>query len=538
MPLIRIDDQEIEAPQGETLLRIALRHGIPIPYYCWHPALSIAGQCRMCLVEVQGAPKPLTACSTTVAALPPEKKIDGKYDMVVKTQSELVKRAQKGVMEFLLLNHPLDCPICDQAGECQLQAYSYTYGHPRSRMEFEKVHAPKRVDIGPHVVYDAERCIKCTRCIRFCEEITRTGELTLVERGVHTLVGTFPGRKLDNPYSVCTVDICPVGALTSKEFRFKERVWFLTSVHSVCPECARGCSVRMDAYKNEILRLVPRENPQVNGYWMCDHGRLLSERLREQTPAARPLVRGEAGFSAFTTEAFLPSFTEALAPYTGKASSSVVVVLSARMVLEEMAAALELKERLFPEARLVVPAVEEGEDDALLIRKDRRPNLRGASLLGLEVLPPRASLMSLFAGKKAALVLREDLLTLAAEGERQALKTVLQGLECLVTGDYAVTQTGALSRFVLPLTGWQEMEGLTVNFQGVVQKTGRSLVPPKHRRPFYDWVSRWLQAAGAQGPGPEFAPWFQRVKERIPALQGKAVRDFLPMGIRMEEVTP
>lgn len=538
MPLIRIDDKEIEAPLGETLLRTALKHGIYIPYYCWHPALSVAGQCRMCLVEVQGAPKPLTACSTTVTALPPDKKIDGKYDMVVRTQSELVKRAQKGILEFLLLNHPLDCPICDQAGECQLQAYSYTYGHPASRMEFEKVHAPKRVDIGPHVVYDAERCIKCTRCIRFCEEITKTGELTLVERGVHTLVDTFPGRKLDNPYSVCTVDICPVGALTSKEFRFKERVWFLTSANSVCPECARGCSVRMDAYKNEILRLVPRENPQVNAFWMCDYGRLLSERLQGSKPAARPLVRGKAGFSAFTTETFAPLLAEALAPYAGQASSAVVLVLSARMPLEEMAAALELKDRLFPEARLVVPAVEEGEDDALLIRKDRRPNLKGASLLGLKILPPGSPLAPLFAGKKAALVLREDLFALAAAGEREALKKALEGLECLVAGDYEVTPTGALSRFFLPLAGWHEMEGLTVNFQGVVQKTARVLVPPKHRRPFYDWVSRWLEAAGAEGPVPQYAPWFQRVKERIPALAGKAVRDFLPAGIRVEEVTP
>ena len=246
----------------------------------------------MCLVGVKGAPKPLTACSTMVSSLPPDKKIDGKYDMVVDTKSPAVKKDQRGIMEFLLLNHPLDCPICDQAGECELQEYSYTYGNPASRFEFEKEHAPKRVDIGPHVVFDAERCIKCTRCIRFCNEITGTGELTLVERGVHTYVDSFPGRELDNDYSVCTVDICPVGALTSREFRFKQRVWFLTSGNSVCQECARGCSVRVDTYKGEVLRLVPRDNPQVNGPWMCDYGRLVSERLKEMNVVAQPKVAG------------------------------------------------------------------------------------------------------------------------------------------------------------------------------------------------------------------------------------------------------
>ena len=275
MPLIRIDDKEIEVAQGETILRAALNNGIYIPYYCFHPALSVVGQCRMCLVDVKGAPKPLTACSTAVTSLPPDKKIQGKYDMVVETKNATVKKAQRGILEFLLLNHPLDCPICDQAGECQLQEYAYTYGSGQSRFEFEKVHAPKRVDIGPHVVFDAERCIKCTRCIRFCSEISKTSELTLVERGVHTKVDTFPGRALDNPYSVCTVDICPVGALTSREFRFKERVWFLSSANSVCPECSRGCSVRFDTYKGEVLRLVPRENPKVNG--------LLDVRLRPPT---------------------------------------------------------------------------------------------------------------------------------------------------------------------------------------------------------------------------------------------------------------
>ncbi|MEW6758616.1 MAG: 2Fe-2S iron-sulfur cluster-binding protein [Acidobacteriota bacterium] len=538
MPLIRIDDREIEATQGETVLRAALRNGVYIPYYCYHPALSVVGQCRMCLVEVKGAPKLLTACSTTIPNLPADKKIDGKYDMVVETRNPTVKQAQKGILEFLLLNHPLDCPVCDQAGECQLQNYSYTYGAPGSRMEFEKVHAPKRVDIGPHVVYDAERCIKCTRCIRFCEEISKTGELTLAERGVHTVVDTFPGRSLDNPYSVCTADICPVGALTSREFRFKERVWFLNSANSVCPECSRGCSVRMDAYKGEVLRLVPRENVKVNGYWMCDYGRLLSERLKGERLAARPLVRGSQGWTALPAEGFLPKLVERLRPYTGEASSQMVFLLSGRMTLEEMAAFLDLKESLFPAASVSVLNEEKGEDDGLLIRKERRPNLRGARLLGLPVAEPKAPAAELLGGRRAAVILREDPLGDAAAAGSAALKEALAALDLLVVADYAFTKTAQEAHLYLPLAGWHEMEGLTVNFLGVVQKTARAVVPPRHRRPFYDWASRWMRLSGGEAPDPEFLPWLGRVKARVPALRDVSVRDLLPQGIQLEEVAP
>jgi NADH-quinone oxidoreductase subunit G len=534
MPLILIDDREIEAKEGESLLRLCLNHGIPVPYYCWHPALSVVGQCRMCLVGVKGVPKPLTACSTTVTTLPPDRKIDGKYDMVVDTKSPAVKKDQRAIMEFLLLNHPLDCPICDQAGECELQEFSYTYGNASSRFDFEKEHAPKRVDMGPHVIYDAERCIKCTRCIRFCNEITGTGELTLVERGVHAIVDTFPGRELSNDYSVCTVDVCPVGALTSKEFRFKQRVWFLTSSNSVCQECARGCSVRVDTYKGEILRLVPRENPQVNGPWMCDFGRLVSERLKETTVLARPKVRQDGKLAPVAWPMAADALGEKLGKYGGEKAKDLALVWSGRMTLEEMAAAKALSAGLFAGSRGVAPMFCQGEDDALLIRRERRPNLKGAALLGVPVSQERSPLSTLLKGKKAAFIVREDLVGDADGEEREALKKALASMDLVVVADYGLTQTAALAHVFIPLAGWHEMEGTVVNFQGTVQKMARAVVPPRDRKAFYEVVSHWLRAAGLEAPDPTFLAWHAEVRRALPAMRDVSIRDLLPNGVKLE----
>src|SRR5262245_10177376 len=211
MPKLTIDGREIEVEPGTTIIRAAERLGITVPHYCWHPGLSVAGNCRMCLVEVEKMPKLTTACSTAVG--------DG---MIVRTSNPRVKEAQDAIMEFLLINHPLDCPICDQAGECRLQEYSFRYGPGHSRFLEEKTHKPKNIDIGEHIVFDAERCILCTRCVRFCSEVTGTKELTVTQRGDHATIETWPGMRLSNAYSGNTVDICPVGALTLKEFRFKQ----------------------------------------------------------------------------------------------------------------------------------------------------------------------------------------------------------------------------------------------------------------------------------------------------------------------------
>jgi len=243
-----IDDRPVVAKKGTTVLQAAEMAGLLVPHYCYHPGLSIAGNCRMCLVEIEKMPKLQIGCATTVAP-----------GLVVRTGNERVRTVRAGIQEFLLINHPLDCPICDQAGECRLQSYERDYGRGASRFVEEKVHFPKRYDIGRSVVFDAERCIKCTRCIRFCDEVSGSHELALFQRGDHAIIGTFPGKPLDNPYSGCTVDVCPVGALTWKPFRFKARVWFLKNVPSVCAGCARGCNVFVAAFRNRLHRMTPRD---------------------------------------------------------------------------------------------------------------------------------------------------------------------------------------------------------------------------------------------------------------------------------------
>ena len=262
MPKLVIDGKEIEVAEGTTLIEAAQSLGIEIPHFCYHPGLPVAGNCRMCLVEVEKQWKLQISCQTTAT--------DG---MVVHTASEKVVRAQKAVMEFLLIHHPLDCTICDKAGECMLQEQSKEYGPGVSRYVERKVNFNKALDIGRHIMLDQERCINCTRCVRFCNHVTKTGELSFFRRGQHSMLGVYPGKPLDNPYSGNVVDICPVGALIAEEFLYEARVWFEKKTESICTACARGCNIQVETLHNKIKRLVPRHNPHVNDYWMCDQGR-------------------------------------------------------------------------------------------------------------------------------------------------------------------------------------------------------------------------------------------------------------------------
>jgi len=273
MPTIRVDGVEYAVAGGRTILQAlddlgVLMNGVDVPHYCWHPKLSIDGSCRLCQVEVEGIPKLQIACNTPV-----------KDGMLISTSSERVKHAREGVMELLLLNHPLDCPICDQAGECKLQDYAFEYGVPHARTREARRPAKKRVDLGPTIVFDQERCILCRRCVRFCREIPKTGELGVFDRGDRSLLETFPGMPLDNPYSMNVADICPVGALTTKDFRFKIRVWFLEDVPGICTGCANGCNVHMGVANDKVYRYVPRRNDAVNDTWICDAGRMSYRRI-------------------------------------------------------------------------------------------------------------------------------------------------------------------------------------------------------------------------------------------------------------------
>lgn len=264
MVKITLNGKTLQVEENQNLIEVARSIGEEIPHFCYHPGLSVAGQCRLCLVEIEGIPKLQPACA-----------IYPKEGMVVHTQTERVKRLQAQVMEFLLINHPLDCPICDQAGECDLQDFTERYSFPKSRYTEEKRVYPglERRLIGPHVFQNQNRCIHCSRCIRFCEEIAETGELTFVQRGHRMAIDTKDGKPLDNPWSACAADVCPVGALTVYDFRFKERVWNLESHPSICPHCGNGCHIFLEHRRGIVKRFLPKQCDEINHYWLCDHGR-------------------------------------------------------------------------------------------------------------------------------------------------------------------------------------------------------------------------------------------------------------------------
>lgn len=276
---LNIDGREIEARQGEMLLDAALAAGIYIPYFCSHPLLSRPANCRMCLVEIEGLPKLTPSCMTPV-----------KDGMVVRTNTPRVLESHRSVMEFYLTNHPLDCPVCDQSGECVLQDYSWSYGSPVSRFEDVKVTQPIK-DVGADILLYQDRCIMCTRCVRFLREISGTGELVVVKRGVYNEIHADQGRRVDNPLAGNVVDICPVGALLSRDFLFKCRVWWLKSTASACALCARACSIRIDTNSGLVMRLKPRENMDVNGTWMCDFGRFAFKGWQHDDRLDEPLIR-------------------------------------------------------------------------------------------------------------------------------------------------------------------------------------------------------------------------------------------------------
>jgi len=369
VPKLTIDGREFQVAEGRTILQAIddlglLMAGVDIPHYCWHPKLSIDGSCRLCQVEVEGMPKLQIACNTPVT--------DG---MKVHTQSERVAKARRGVMELLLINHPLDCPICDQAGECKLQDYAFDYGVAGARTKEPRRPAKKAVDLGPTIVFDQERCILCRRCVRFCHEVPKTGELGVFGRGDESLLETFPGVPLDNPYSMNVADICPVGALTTRDFRFKIRVWFLDDVESVCNQCARGCNISASRSNNKIYRFVPRRNDAVNETWMCDHGRM-SYKLNAQGRLAHARVDGK------------PSSAYAAAQRAGElareiraAGGRIVGVASPFASNEELEAFRDfLAELGAGPARFAVPR---GESDEILVEAEKAPNANGCRALDM-----------------------------------------------------------------------------------------------------------------------------------------------------------
>ncbi len=286
MATITVDGQEIQTKENALLIEELLANNINIPHFCYHPSLGKDGNCRMCMVEIEGKKRPQIACDTPV--------VDG---MVIRTKGEKIDRVKRSILELELINHPIDCPICDQAGECSLQNYYMDVGLYESRLSTPKTHGKKHVDLGANVVLDQERCVLCTRCVRFTKNITKTNELGVLNRTDHSVITTFPNQPLSNAYAMNVVDLCPVGALTSKDFRFHKRVWFLKPDEAICNGCARGCAIYVDHHKakyesDAIFRYRPRFNNNINGYFICDFGRL-SYKQENENRNSLPSIRGK-----------------------------------------------------------------------------------------------------------------------------------------------------------------------------------------------------------------------------------------------------
>ncbi|MDD2765637.1 MAG: 2Fe-2S iron-sulfur cluster-binding protein [Opitutaceae bacterium] len=506
---VNIDGREIAVPRGTNMIEAARILGIEIPHFCYHPKLSVAGNCRMCLVEmgtptvdpvtkqpvmdpatggpkINWVPRPTIACFTNAAP-----------GLHIRTTTPLVKDCREGVMEFLLINHPLDCPICDQAGECRLQEQATGYGRGYSRFTERKNVKPKRTLLGPRVMLDDERCILCSRCVRFSKEVARDDVLGFADRGSYSTLTCYPGRKLENNYSLNTVDICPVGALTSTDFRFQMRVWFLKTAPSICPESSVGVNTEVWSREGVIYRITPRRNDEVNDTWMADSGRLLYKPVAAKDRLIRP---GIGGIEA-STAAALARAAELLK------AGSVAIVGSGRSSVEEQFLTRKLADALAAPVWLVGRV---GQGDGLLISSDRNPNVRGALLTGLiTVLPdlggvpsggpedtmPSARSSSGDGGVAAPADIRiGGLAPLAAQIDAGRVKTVLSVGEDLAAAGLTELQlkrvavvylgthanaTSAAAQVVVPTLTVFERAGTFVNQQFRIQKFAPAVPGPR-----------------------------------------------------------
>jgi NADH-quinone oxidoreductase subunit G len=447
MPKIKINGRELEVAEGITILEAALSNGIYIPHFCYHPHLAISGNCRMCLVDVKpGPPKLSISCATTVAE-----------GMEIETENEKVRDARAAVMEFILKNHPLDCPICDQAGECVLHEYYMKYDLKPSRLlsPEDKVKKQKRRRLGKHVVLDSERCILCTRCIRFVRNVSGDESLAMVKRSDKMEITTFPGKTVDNPYSLCLTDVCPVGAWTSADFRFKQRVWFLQPSASICPHCSRGCNIWIDHRSEEAFRIRPRVNVQVNRTWACDEGRLNYHLINDDRLTV-PRVNSGSGQKEASWKEALKAAGELMA----EAGENLSVIVSASLSLEEGKALLSLQEILG--AKVMLNTGTPGWEDNLLRQSDRNANTKGLTDLGI------AEPLDTGIDESAVVVLFETLGSAPLPEGLPAPAVVISP---------SVTPAVKAAKVALPAASYAETAGTVVNSMGLSQSYAPALKP-------------------------------------------------------------
>ncbi len=517
MPKVTIDDRTVEVPAGTNLVEAALEVGVQIPHYCYHPRLSVVGQCRMCMVEVQGMPKLQAACSTPVV----------KDGMVVKTTSPTALEAQRAIMEFLLINHPLDCPICDQAGECGLQDYSFKHGQSFSRFVFEEKRVfpeKERIPLGPTVMLNMNRCIQCTRCVRFTEEVTKTGEIGFFHRGAHAEIGVVEGKPLDNPLSTCVVDICPVGALTSTRFRFTERVWNLDKKPSICTGCDAGCNITLEHRQGSIKRYKPRANPEVNDFWMCDFGRGTFERYRDTPRLLTPMLRREGRLQPTGWKEAIDAIyqglrarrTEGVAAFLG----SGFMTTEEAFLFARIAILLESPHRsIWVDSG---PARTIPNPHGGVTGHDAAPNRRGVELAGLvpgkQALDAEALLIEQGAANCSALFVADSDFGRAASDPKVVER--LRQSRFLVVMGWADTPLARAADVVLPAATHAERDGTFVNAQGRLQRFTAAFPPPGQVRSGLEILAELLSRFEPRWASVSAATAFDLLAEEQPAFDG------------------
>lgn len=572
MPRFTIDGRVFEFEGRPKLLQFCLDHGIEIPHFCYHPAMTIPANCRQCLVEIgtpvrdrtTGAlqrdengepvirfmPKLQTGCSQDIS--------DG---MVVHTRrsSEKVERAQQDTLEFLLINHPLDCPICDQAGHCPLQIQAYKYGPEGSRFEFRKTHKPKKVKLGPRVILDAERCINCTRCVRFTDEISRSHQLTIIERGVKNYPMTPPGVTFDEPYSMNVIDLCPVGALTSSDFRFQARIWEMSSAPSITTTNAKGSNCHLWVRDNMVLRITPRANPDVNEFWLPDEDRLAYHRFNNDRPEGAE-VRTGGELAAAPWDAAMQRAADILQAAGGDA---VLFLASAYATVEDNYLLLRLANALGGTVAGYMPHMEPGHGDGWLRTDDRTPNAEGCHRLGISPVDEALVRAQLQNGAYRAVYVLED------DPVASGLCTLqdLQDIPVVLHYYNTTNQTLAAAEVALPAAMVAETVGTFVNQDHHAQRVlpakairgvsrtlrmhmGRSRAD-RHGTPFDRWhneahqidckpswesipaIAQRLDCA-LDYPGPKQI--MEEIAATVPAFEGATYGAMQLSGVRLAEV--
>jgi NADH-quinone oxidoreductase subunit G len=528
---VNIDGREVSVPRGTNVIEAARRVDVDVPFYCYHPKLTVVGNCRMCLVEmgmpavdpatkapimdpatgkqrINWIPRPTIACATNVSP-----------GLHIRTTTQMVKECREGVMEFLLINHPLDCPICDQAGECKLQEQATGYGRGYSRFIEDKNVKPKRTLLGPRVMLDDERCILCSRCVRFSKEIAKDDVLGFTDRGSYSTLACYPGKKLENNYSLNTVDICPVGALTSTDFRFKMRVWFLKQTNSIDTESSAGANTVVWSREGVIYRITPRQNDGVNDTWMADSGRVLYKQVRDAGRLVSARVNGAESAPDFAVTAAAALL----------AAGGVAVVGSGRSSVEEQFLAAKLA-RATKAATWLVSRV--GQGDGLLVSADRNPNVRGALVTGLIAGLPSPALdelgRAIDAGTvKTVVSLGEDLVA-AGITEAQLAKVAV-----IYLGTHA-DATSAAARIVIPTLTVFEKHGTLVNQQFRIQRFAKAVPGATGATDDLLILARLVSAAGGPNLGADVGSLWPSIASEVPALATMSYGDIPDTGLLLD----